>query len=152
MKRYQDKNWLRTKYCEEKLSVSEIAKECGVNITTISRWTARFKIRKIRFYRGSHKGPQNPYWRGGRYKDHTSGYISVYSPNHLSCNKKGYVLEHRLVVEKFIGRYLRTNEIVHHKNKIKDDNKIENLEIVVLGEPNCGEIRCPFCNKKFKVG
>lgn len=152
MKKYQDKKWLREKYCREKLSVSEIAKKCGVAITTISRWAARFKIRKIRPYKGSRKGPQNPYWGGGRYKDHHTGYILVYNPRHPFCNKRGYVLEHRLIMEKFIGRCLRPNEIVHHKNKIKDDNRIENLEVVVLGEPNCGEVQCPFCNKKFKFG
>lgn len=152
MKKYQNKTWLYKKYCEEKLCVSEIAKKCGVEITTVSRWAARFKIREIRPYKGSRKGPQNPYWGGGKYKDNASGYVSVYNPDHPSCNKKGYVLEHRLAVEKFIDRYLRTNEIVHHKNKIKDDNRIENLEIIVLGEPNCGKVLCPFCNKKFKVG
>jgi len=152
IKKYQDKNWLYEKYYKEELCVSEIAGKCGVGITTISRWAARFEIRKIRPYKGSRKGPQNPYWAGGRYKDHTSGYIWVYNPDHPSVTQKGYVLEHRLVVEKLIGRYLRTNEIIHHKNKIKDDNRIENLEIIVLGEPNCGEVKCPFCNKKFKVG
>jgi len=152
MKKYQDKNWLYEKYFQEKLSVSEIAKECKVGITTISRWAARFGIREISHYKGSHRGPKNPYWGGGRYKDHTSGYVWVYNPDHPSRTKKGYVLEHRLVVEKFVGRYLRANEIVHHKNKIKDDNKLKNLEVIVLGEPNCGEIMCPFCNKRFKVG
>ena len=152
MKRYQDKKWLYEKYYEEELCVSEIAKECKVGVTTISRWAARFRIRETRHYKGSHKGSQNPYWGGGRYKDSTSGHIWVYNPGHPSSTKKGYVLEHRLAVEKSIGRYLRGNEIVHHKNKIKDDNRVENLEIVVLGELNCGKIMCPFCNKKIKVG
>lgn len=137
LKKYYDKKWLEVKYYEEQLSVSEIAEKCGVGITTISRWTARFEIREIRPYKGSRKGPQNPYWGGGRYKDNTSGYVWVYNPEHPSRTKKGYVLEHRLVVEQFIGRYLRGNEIVHHKNKIKDDNRIENLQIL---------------NKKLKVG
>lgn len=130
LKKYYDKKWLEMKYYKEKLSVSEIAEKCGVVITTISRWTARFEIREIRPYKGSRKGPQNPYWGGGIYKDNTSGYIWVYNPEHPFRTKKGYVLEHRLVMEQFIGRHLRENEIVHHKNKIKDDNRIENLEIV----------------------
>ena len=152
MEKYQDKNWLYKKYYKEKLRVSEIAKECGVNITTISRWAAKFKIREIRPYKGSHKEPKAPYWKGGRYQDNTSGRVWIYNPDHPSCTKKGYILEYRLVMEKFIGRYLRPNEIIHHKNKIVDDNRLENLEIIVLGEPNCGEAICPFCNKKFKVG
>ena len=42
-------------------------------------------------------------------------------------SKKGFVLEHRLVVEKFIGRYLKPEEVVHHINEIKNDNRIGNL-------------------------
>jgi len=152
MKKYQNKNWLYKRCCREQFSVSEIAKECSVGITTISRWAAKFRIREIRPYKGSRKGPKNPCWGGGRYKDNTSGYVWLYNPKHPSSTKKGYVLEHRLVMEKFIGRHLRGNEIVHHKNKIKDDNKINNLEIVILGEPSCGRVLCPFCNKEFKAG
>lgn len=151
-KKYFNKEWLELKYHEEHLCISEIAKECGTGNTTISRWLARFEIRKIKPYKGSRKGPENPYWNGGRYKDNSSGYIWVYNPKHPSCTKKGYVLEHRLVMEKFISRYLRSNEIIHHRNKLKNDNRIENLEIIVLGEPNCGKVLCPFCNKKFKIG
>ena len=152
MKKYQDKKWSLKKYRREKLSISEIAKECNVSFMTIARWLYRFKIRKIKSRGISRRGQKAGYWKGGRYKDNASGYVWVYNPNHPSCTKKGYVLEHRLTIEKFIGRYLRGNEIIHHKNKEKDDNRIENLEIIVLGEPNCGKVRCPFCNKKFKAG
>ena len=42
-------------------------------------------------------------------------------------NKDGWMLEHRLVMENFIKRYLETEEVVHHVNEKKTDNRIENL-------------------------
>ena len=53
----------------------------------------------------------------------------VYSPNHPNVTKLGYILEHRLVMEKKIGRYLKPREVVHHINKDREDNRLENLEL-----------------------
>lgn len=69
------------------------------------------------------KGERNKCWKGGRivFKNHKKTYIMVYQDNGK------YALEHRIVMEKFIGRNLLPNEVVHHINKNGIDNRIENL-------------------------
>ena len=58
-------------------------------------------------------------WKGGRFK--RNGYIFLYQPEHPYVRHNGYVREHRIVVEKQIGRYLLPKEQVHHLGK-KNDN------------------------------
>lgn len=85
-------------------------------------------IQKIVENHADVSGQKHWNWRGGIVK-HTSGYIRIYKPNHPFCDNQGYVFEHKLVMEKQIGRYLNNDEIVHHINKKKDDNRIENLRL-----------------------
>lgn len=73
------------------------------------------------------KGSKAAHWKGGRYKN-CRGYIFIYSPNHPYCNRR-YVKQANLVMEKFLGRYLIPPELVHHKNSIPDDDRIENLKL-----------------------
>lgn len=86
------------------------------------------KIKKSIAQKGKYLGEKNHKWKGGRTKT-TYGYILVYKPEHPFCTKQGYVKEHRLVMEKILGRYLTPEEIPHHKNEIKDDNRPENLRL-----------------------
>lgn len=90
------------------------------------------------------KGDKNPTWNGG-HKVHL-GYIWTYSPEHpFSVGRPGYVLEHRLVAEKYLltednsvdiggKKYLSREFVVHHKNGIRTDNRPDNLEVIRKGE------------------
>lgn len=77
-----------------------------------------------------YKGEKHSKWKGGKILM-SNGYMLIYSPNHPNKLKtgKGYVLEHRLIMEKKLNRFLDKKEIVHHINGIRNDNRIENLVI-----------------------
>lgn len=63
------------------------------------------------------------------------GYVRVLVPGHPAAMARGYVLEHRLVMEEMLGRILLPYENVHHKNGIRDDNRPENLELWARKQP-----------------
>jgi hypothetical protein len=72
------------------------------------------------------KGELNPSWKGGKYAK-SDGYILVYQPDYPSVKNNGYVRQSRLVAEKCLGRYLTSQEVIHHINEVKDDDRPKNL-------------------------
>lgn len=109
-----------------------------------------YGFRKTKQYREKQRqdklGSKNPKWKGGIYKT-TDNYIVEYCPNHPFTSKRGYVQQHRLIMEKYIKRFLDPKEVVHHINGKTDDNRIENLELL----KNIGEHNILYHkNKKYK--
>lgn len=78
-------------------------------------------------------GIGNGQWKGGRWRN-KDGYVLVKFYNHHSKRSQDYVFEHRLVMERHLGRNLKSSEVVHHINGRRDDNRIENLILMKHGE------------------
>lgn len=70
----------------------------------------------------------------GHKKKRTDGYIYVYFPDHPKSTKGGYIMEHDLIMECLIGRHLKDNEVVHHINSNRSDNRKENLKLMTFEE------------------
>jgi hypothetical protein len=71
-------------------------------------------------------------WKqSGKFLDRSKGYVLAYCPDHPKATNRGYVYEHRLVMEETLGRPLRSDEHVHHRNGRRWDNRPENLEVML---------------------
>ncbi len=104
--------------CKKQFSI--LKREARYRIHKYCSRKCKDEYRKIAF-----SGENAPFWKGGIRKSH--GYVNIYKPEHPFANVRGEVAEHQLVMEKKIGRYLREDEVAHHINHIKIDNRIENL-------------------------
>ena len=80
--------------------------------------------------KGFKNGSNHPNWKGGR-KLHTSGYWMIRKPDHPRAKgNNGYVFEHILVMEQHLGRYITTDEVVHHIDENRQNNDLSNLRLL----------------------
>jgi len=135
---YWNKDWLTEQYWKKQLSSCQIAKICGVRKNAILRSMKKLNIPRRTLSearKGKFSGSNNAQWKGGR-SVAKGGYVYIYVFEHPNKNNRNCVFEHRLIMEKHIGRYLYLWETVHHINGIKTDNRIENLKLLPGNEHN----------------
>jgi len=128
-------NWdtakLKELYLDEKLSISQTAKQLGYAYGAVQAALVRFNI--PRRHKGSDPREKHPSWKGGRVGD-SYGYIQIKNREHPRANNQGYVREHILVWEEYHHRKLPKGWLIHHLNGIKDDNRPQNLIAMKRGE------------------
>jgi transposase len=139
----EDAEWLK-KQLETKTAI-DIARELGTTDSMVWHWR---KLHSLEFdesrseavkaalakrYPEGRFGENASNWRGGRRKIR-GGYIYIYAPEHPNATNNGCVMEHRLVMEEILGRYLESDEIVHHVDGNKSNNDLGNLVVMRRGE------------------
>lgn len=141
-KKLADKKWLEGELSSK--PVKQIARELGATEFAVWYWTRNHGLSdtsqshseavkkglKKRFPNGRF-GEDHPRWKGGRRI--AGGYIFVRVDDHPNA-RNGYIQEHRLVMEKTLGRYLNSDEVVHHKDGDKKNNHPDNLEVKKRGD------------------
>lgn len=145
------------RYWRVPLSCSSCGKERFITDTEVNRTRRSLStFCRVCFSKQSQKGKfgsASAGWRGGRHI--RNGYVYTYARGHPNATKDGYVMEHRLVMESVLGRQLLSQENVHHKNGIKDDNRVENLELWKRSQPygvREADYHCPGCRCAELVG
>ncbi len=110
----------------QRCSLSEIGRAVGVKHETVGAFLRRHDIPHTPWDRTISEN--NPAWRGGRIRD-KDGYVLLKQKQHPHCDRHGYVREHRLVMERELGRYLLPTEVVDHIDGDRANNVPSNLRV-----------------------
>jgi predicted DNA-binding protein (UPF0251 family) len=138
------------------LTYDQISRKLGRSEAAIQHVVTRRDIRRPKMMKQViHSRAMRNRPKIGR-KTTDKGYVFIHLPEHPYAGKDGYVAEHRLVMERHIGRYLQPWEVVHHVNEIKNDNRVENLIVMSasdhtkhhhIGSKRSAEIRAKIAEK-----
>ena len=145
---------------EEKEEIVRLYKE-GVSMKEIGKRLGRMEATIRNFLNKSHRdivrprfasGEQASGWKGGRFVHKGSGYVYVRiyedDPFFGMANSNGYILEHRLVMARHLGRLLHKTESVHHIDRNKTHNDPDNLQLMHGQHGKDGAMRCFKCGSR----
>ncbi len=124
--------FLRKEYAEGK-SMGEIGKIVGITPSGVRKYFLKYGIQRRKNTDFLTCAQKNPKWKGERLI-RSNGYVTIWCPDHPNAHKDGRIYEHQLVMEKHIGRYLRSDEVVHHIDGDKSNNDINNLMLLTNSE------------------
>lgn len=140
----KDPEILKKMYCDQRLSQHKIGNILNVSPSAVMRAMQIYGIP------GRPTGGRNgANWKSGKTLS-TNGYVMIKlfegEPLFEMAQKEGYVPEHRFVMAKHLNRPLYDWEIVHHINRIKTDNRIENLQLLPPDEHSLKTFACQNCS------
>ena len=112
--------------CEQGCNLDEIGREVGTTGVQVKKFLRRNGVMK-EFPKATF-GEKHYAWKG-RLMD-KDGYVTIHCKGHPNARKHThYVFEHRLVMEEALGRFLLPSEVVHHRDGVKHNNQLENLQL-----------------------
>lgn len=126
--------YLRERY-ERGDSMNTIAKSLGnISPVGVRKYFVKYGIeRRGKAGYGSIDSSFAVNWKGGR-NINSSGYVEIKVEGYPYTNRRGYVYEHRYVVEQHLGRFLTTDEVVHHIDGNTQNNSLDNLLLLSNSE------------------
>jgi hypothetical protein len=108
---------------KDRFSERQVSEKLGID-----RSTLRYNLHKIGFYSSLKQGEwdiSHKYFKGETKNSY--GYALIKKRNHPFCDSQGYIKRSRLVMEKFLGRYLKSKEVIHHIDGNKGNDNLCNL-------------------------
>lgn len=75
------------------------------------------------------KGKQHPSYKDGKFLDISQNRWFILKSDHPFANKRHYILQSRLIAEKYLGRYLTHSEVVHHIDENSSNDNPKNLYV-----------------------
>lgn len=135
------KEFLEDLYINQKLTRRQISEQLGISHNKLNNWFICLDIRlpeeelairvngqdreHVMKFKRTQVRRQQQLAHKNTHKQY--GYVLLYNPSHPFANNYGYNQEHRYVIESYLHRFLTLDEVVHHIDLDRSNNKIENL-------------------------